>query len=78
MYQLLLYQLEMIISYYSNEKHDLKVLLTGINVDLKCLIRLKTHFNYLVDPTFTKVNAYHLKEKKIRLLFRNIRHQVLK
>ena len=38
----------------------------------------KKHFNYLVDPTFTKVNAYHLKEKKIRLLFRNIRHQVLK
>ena len=40
-------------------KQDFKKLLNGINTDQICLIRQKK-LNYLVDPTFNKVNRLFL------------------
>ena len=38
-------------NYYRDEQSN------GVNVDLKCLIRpINNTLNYLIDPTFTKVN----------------------
>ena len=57
MFLLLRYQLKMIKHFYKCKEQDLKELLNGINIGQKWLIRhKKNNVNYLIDPTFTKVN----------------------
>ena len=57
MFLLLRYQLKMIKHFQKSKEQDLKELLNGINIGQKLLIRhKKNNVNYLIDPTFTKVN----------------------